>query len=83
MKLNDLSPQALSAAMRGGTEAWGAWGSATEHVLYVEEVTRLDRRIKCRCGCKRHVTHFASANGVALRCGCELSVRRWVKRFSP
>lgn len=29
--LGKLSPAALSAAMRGGTELWGTYGSATNH----------------------------------------------------
>lgn len=83
MKLNDLSPQALRAAMRGGTEAWGTWGSATEHLLYVEPINPPKWLGKCRCGCRRRITHAAKANGIGLYFGCELSVRRWVKRFSP
>lgn len=74
--LNGLSPQALRAAMKGGTEAWGRWGSAEHHVRYAEPVVT---RRRCRCGCKGRVTHNGKANGIALADGCELSVRRWVK----
>lgn len=79
-KLNSLSPAALSAAMRGGTEAWGTWGSDTEHLLYVEAARPGTRRGKCRCGCNKHISHVGMANGVGLCWGCELSVRRWARR---
>lgn len=74
--LNKLSPAALGAAMRGGTELWGQRGSATHHVCYVEAIKS---RRKCRCGCAQRKTHAGMANGVALTSGCELSVRRWVR----
>lgn len=77
-RLNALSPAALSAALRGGTDAWGRWGSALEHVRYMEPVLPRSRR-RCHCGCKRRATHTGKANGVALMKGCELSVARWVR----
>jgi hypothetical protein len=79
MKLNDLSPAALSAAMRGGTDLWGQWGSAGDHVMYVEPVHADQRRRKCRCGCRRWHTHRAMAHGVCLGTGCELSMHRFAR----
>jgi hypothetical protein len=73
--LNDLSPDALKAAIRGGTDAWGQHGSI-EHIRYAEP---LKSRRKCHCGCCGRQTHIGKANGVGLSWGCELSVRRWVK----
>lgn len=81
--LSKLPPAALSAAMRGGTEAWGQWGSAADHVRYSQASTLSKRHMsKCRCGCKKKATHIGMANGVGLAWGCELSVARWVKKGS-
>lgn len=78
--LNNLSPAALRAAMRGGTSSWGRWASATEHVRYMEPITGdKRRRRKCRCGCEKRQTHVGKANGMALMGGCEMAVARWVK----
>jgi len=76
--LKTLSPAALSAAMRGGTNRWGQWGSQDDHVRYAEPMESRSRR-RCSCGCKRRATHKGMANGVCLRSGCDLSIRRWVK----
>lgn len=76
--LNDLSPEALAAAMTGGTVAWGQRGSVDDHVLYVQPIRTRSRR-RCHCGCKKRATHLGMANGVALGSGCELSMRRWAK----
>lgn len=78
--LGKLSPEALRAAMRGGTEGWGEWGSIEHHALYVEPCDPRSRRRKCGCGCKGRITHRASANGVCMGQGCELSMRRFAKR---
>lgn len=78
--MNRLSPNALSAAMRGGMDGWGRWSSAAEHVRYMEAVDRHDRhRRMCRCGCRKRITHRGFANGICLMSGCELTVLRWVK----
>lgn len=77
--LNRLSPAALSAAMRGGTEGWGQCASATGHVRYCEAIVGRKGRRRCRCGCGRASTHRGMANGVAMMVGCELHVRRWVR----
>lgn len=77
MDLKELSPQALRAAMRGGTDQWGTYGSSDAHVRYMEPIWPTWRR-RCPC-CKRRATHKRMANGVCLGTGCELSVRRWVK----
>jgi hypothetical protein len=77
--LNKLSRPALSAAMRGGTAAWGTFGSATEHIRYAEPIKS---RKKCLCGCGGKRTHAGMANGVCLTSGCELTIRRWVKTGS-
>jgi hypothetical protein len=75
--LSALSPQALSAAMRGGVVGWGQVGSARVHLLYIERAP--NRRRKCQCGCGGRATHLAFANGVALSQGCEMHVRRFVR----
>ena len=77
--LNKLSKTALSAAMRGGTAAWGMHGSSAEHIRYAEAIKS---RKKCTCGCDGRRTHAGMANGVCLTSGCELSVYRWVKTGS-
>lgn len=38
-------------------------------------------RRRCGCGCKKRATHIGGCNGIALRTGCELSIRRWAKRY--
>jgi hypothetical protein len=75
--LNKLSPAALKAALTGGTESWGRFGSI-HHVRYAELISKGEKRRRCRCGCNRLATHIGKANGVALCSGCELSMRRWV-----
>lgn len=76
MKLKELHPSALSAAMRGGTDGWGEWGSDEEHIRYAQPFSSKRR---CRCGCKGRETHIGMCNGVALTSGCELHVMRWVR----
>lgn len=76
--LNKLPPAALKAAMQGGTAGWGQWGSAREHVRYMQPTEPTSRR-RCSCGCKRRATHLGMANGVCLTSGCELSMQRWTK----
>jgi hypothetical protein len=78
--LNKLSRQALSAAMRGGTEGWGQYGSSADHVRYSEPLERRrGRRRQCWCGCGNRITHRGMANGVALTTACELGIARWVR----
>lgn len=78
--LNKLSRQALSAAMRGGTEGWGIHGSSRDHVRYGEKLPpRRGRRKRCYCGCETRVTHSGMANGVCLTQACELGIARWVR----
>jgi hypothetical protein len=81
LSLDQLSPSALSAAIRGGTINWGRHGSSEDHIRYAEPVPTWLRR-RCRCGCKRRATHSGMANGVALTHGCELTIRRWVRTGS-
>ena len=81
MNLNDLSKNALAAAMKGGTAAWGQVGSSSEHVRYMEPVRPQSRR-RCHCGCGARATHRGMANGVCLTTACELAIRRWVKTGS-
>lgn len=78
LDLNSLSPNALSAAMRGGTVAWCEHGSATTHIRYAEPQSP-QRRKKCHCGCGSRAAHRGMANGVCLMSGCEIRVRRWVR----
>lgn len=76
--LNDLAPNELSAAMRGGTEAWGEIGSSERHVRYALPQLPKKRR-KCSCGCGQRAIHRGLANGMCLTDGCELRIRRWVR----
>lgn len=78
--LNELSQTALKAAMQGGTEEWGRWGSSNHHVLYIERVNPRSRR-RCHCGCKTRATHRGMANGVCLTMGCEWAMMRWAARI--
>lgn len=82
MKLNDLSPEALKAAMESGTEGWGRWGGMDHHKCYMQKQTYTGRkgRRMCPCGCRKMETHSGMANGVALTAGCELYVRRWLRQ---
>lgn len=77
--LKDLSAAALRAAMKGGTEGWGQWASALEHVKYAEPIKEPGGRRKCHCGCGKRSTHRGMANGICLSMGCELSMHRWAK----
>lgn len=78
--MNKLSRQALSAAMRGGTQGWGEVGSSKRHVRYSEPIERRPGRKKnCWCGCGGHRTHRGMANGLALTDACELGIARWVR----
>ena len=75
--LKELSPAALSAAMRGGTDQWGRWGSIEQHLMYVEPQTaRGSHYLKCRCSCNGKAKYRVMANGVCMGEGCELSMRR-------
>lgn len=76
--LNDLSPAARSAAMRGGMDGWGQVGGLPGHIRYMEPMPSTSRR-RCSCGCKRRATRLGMANGVGLCSGCEMKIRRWVK----
>lgn len=49
------------------------------HTRSFKKVPSTSRK-RCRCGCKQRATHFGLANGVVLRSGCELSIRRWAKQ---
>lgn len=52
-------------------------GSAVDHARALTPVLPRSRR-RCYCGCRGRATHYGTANGVALICGCEFYVRRWV-----
>ena len=83
VELNKLSPQALSAAMRGGTVGWGQMGSVSNRVLYIEPQTpNRGHYRKCLCGCGGKANYRIMANGICMTSGCELSVRRKAKWFS-
>lgn len=56
-----------------------AWGSATDHARTYAPLLPKHRRRSCYCGCGGNATHSGLANGVALRSGCEWSIRRWVQ----
>lgn len=76
--LNTLSPEALKAAVRGGTSSWGQVGNDAG-IRYCEALPKARSRRKCPCGCSGRATHTGSNNGVVLCSGCELSIRRWVR----
>jgi hypothetical protein len=77
--LNNMSPGARSAAMRGGMEGWGRVGGLPEHIRYMEALVPKSRKL-CHCGCRTRKSHVGKSNGVALMSGCELVVRRWVRQ---
>lgn len=76
--LNDMHPNERAAAMKGGMDGWGRWGSAIEHIRYSMQIDA-KKLGKCHCGCGGKATHYGGANGVALAWGCELNIARWVK----
>lgn len=78
MDLNELSPAALKAAMKGGTKEWGLRGSSSEHVRYAQTIPSRSRR-RCHCGCGKRATHLGMCNGVGLLTGCQFFVMKWVK----
>ena len=75
--MNKLSPSALAAAMRGGTDEWGHHATLIRHVRYTEPVATTSRR-RCHCGCKQRATHLGMTSGLAMTQGCELSIYRWI-----
>lgn len=76
MDLNSLSPQALKAAVKGGTDGWGKSACETE-CRYIEPQDRKYCRRKCPCGCGGRISHRGMVKGIALAEGCELSMKRW------
>lgn len=81
MNLNDLSPAALKAAIKGGTRNWSYYANIHEHVRYAELTSSKSRR-KCHCGCKRRATHRGCCNGITMTMACELAIQRWIKTGS-
>jgi hypothetical protein len=78
--LNELSRQALAAAMKGGTQDWGQHGSSSNHVRYGEPLPRRRGRYRtCHCGCEKRSTHRGMANGVTLTSACGMGIARWVR----
>ncbi len=80
--LSKLSPKALAAAMKGGTEGWGVVGSSRENVRYSEALPKHMTRRKCWCGCGNRRTHAGRANGMTLTTACEIGIARWVRTGS-
>jgi hypothetical protein len=81
--LNSMSRQALAAAMKGGTDEWGRFGSSTRHVRYGEPLPkRRGRYRRCYCGCGKPSTHRGMANGLCLTSACEFGIARWVRTGS-
>lgn len=79
-KFHDMSPAALSAALRGGTVEWGERASIKEHIGYVEKQdARHGHYLKCRCGCGQRAKFRAMFNGICMYEGCELSAHRFAK----
>lgn len=79
--LHNLSPSTLKAVMRGGADEWGERASIFEHVGYVEPQTaRGGHYLKCRCGCGQRAKFRAMYNGICMSEGCEMSMRRHVKK---
>lgn len=81
MDLNTLHPNALAAAMKGGTQGWGQVADARTMVRYSQPVKPTSRR-RCTCGCERRATLLGMVNGLGMTSGCELSIARWVKTGS-
>lgn len=83
VELNKLSPAALGAAMKTGTESWGMAASIKDHATWAEpQDARKGHYKKCHCGCGKKAKWRLMANGICMGEGCELSVRRWVKTFT-
>lgn len=55
------------------------WGSEDVHARKLGVYQFQHHRRLCDCGCKTKATHVGMCNGVVLRRGCELSMRRWVR----
>lgn len=81
-RLSDFHPAALKAAMLGGTDGWGEYGSADRHVRYCQPIVDRRHARKCHCGCGKRSTHLGMVNGVCLMSGCELPVQRWVRNHA-
>jgi hypothetical protein len=80
MRLNDLSPQELKAAMKTGTETWGQEASISTHAGYVEpQGARRGHYLKCNCGCGGRAKFRAMFNGICMAEGCEISMHRFAK----
>ena len=79
--LNKLHPNALSAAMRGGTDGWGVIADANNMIRYFVPAKSTSRRL-CHCGCGKRATHMGMVNGVGMTQACGLGIRRWVKTGS-
>ena len=83
MKLNDLSPVALKAAIKTGIEAWGQEASIRTHAGYVEpQDARRGHYLKCRCGCNGRAKFRAMFNGICMAEGCEISLHRWIRQLA-
>jgi hypothetical protein len=67
-------------AVLAGQEGWGQYGSVDQHRRYMDALgPRYRNRSRCSCGCGGKTTHAGLVNGLAMRSGCELSIRRWAK----
>jgi hypothetical protein len=63
-----------------GQTGWGEYGSAADHQRYLYELPgRYRNRRRCYCGCGGKASHGGAVNGLAMACGCEMAMRRWVR----
>jgi hypothetical protein len=73
MDLNELSAPALAAAMKGGTETWGQWGSMRHHVPYVQPIS--GRGAAC--------AGVDAASGQRMACSLTASAWGWDVNWTP
>lgn len=61
-------------------DGYGKIGSVYGHDLIILEHHEKDKRkrIMCRCGCRKKVTHIQYCNGVAMNSGCEDYINKFV-----
>ena len=52
---------------------------ANYHQRTMKKLASKSRR-RCYCGCGQRATHGGCAGGYGMMTGCEIVVRRWVKK---
>lgn len=66
----------IKAASQAGFDPM--WASQDAHARDCWPVDSRSRS-RCNCGCGKRSTHVGGCNGMGLRSGCELSIRRWMR----